>query len=311
MNDQARGLLLVTSGVVVLSFDGLLVRLAQADGWSIVFWRGLLMFLALGAFSLTAKSRASLRAQPLISGLSALLLALISIFFVLAIIHTTVANVVVVLATSPLFAALFTRFFLREQVALHTWLAIVVAALGILVVFAGAFNPTDLAGNGYALLSAAAVGANLTLLRRHPAIERMPLIALGGLAAAVIAWPQAEPLGLDATSYWALAIMGVIQMPLATLLINNATRYLPSAEVALFYLLETVLGTLWVWCLLNETPDRATVYGGTLVIATLATHACLSFRRRPAPPFTPCPGDGKSWPAANRERAKTVHDVDA
>ena len=73
MNDSARGLLLVSSGIVVLSFDGLLVRLAQADGWSIVFWRGLFMFLALGAFSLSAKSRASLKAQPLISAVSALL----------------------------------------------------------------------------------------------------------------------------------------------------------------------------------------------------------------------------------------------
>ena len=284
MNDQARGLLLVTSGIVVLSFDGLLVRLAQADGWSIVFWRGLLMFLALGAFSLSARSRASIRAQPLISAGSALLLALISIFFVLAIINTTVANVVVVLATAPLFAALFTRFFLREQVALHTWLAIGVAALGIMVVFAGAFTPTDLAGNGYALLSSAAVGANLTLLRRHPSIERMPLIALGGLAAALIAWPQAEPLGLGATSYWALAVMGLVQMPLATLLINNATRYLPSAEVALFYLLESVLGTLWVWYFLQETPASSTLYGGALVIATLVIHASLTLSPRAALP---------------------------
>lgn len=284
MNDQARGLLLVTSGIVVLSFDGLLVRLAQADGWSIVFWRGLLMFLALGAFSLSARSRASIRAQPLIGVGSALLLALISIFFVLAIIHTTVANVVVVLATAPLFAALFTRFFLREQVALHTWLAIGVAALGIMIVFAGAFTPTDLAGNGYALLSSAAVGANLTLLRRHPSIERMPLIAIGGLAAALIAWPNAEPLGLDATSYWALAVMGLVQMPLATLLINNATRYLPSAEVALFYLLESVLGTLWVWYFLQETPASSTLYGGALVIATLVVHASLTLRPRAALP---------------------------
>ncbi|MEL7561129.1 DMT family transporter [Stutzerimonas chloritidismutans] len=288
MNDSARGLLLVTSGIVILSFDGLLVRLAQADGWSIVFWRGVLMFLALGAFSLTAIRRASLRAQPVVCGISALLLALISIFFVLAVLHTTVANVVVVLSTAPLFAALFTRFFLGEAVALHTWLAIGVTALGIVVVFAGGFNPTDLAGNGYALLSSAAVGANLTLLRRHPAIQRMPLIALGGLAAALIAWPNAQPFDLNAKSYWALAVMGVVQMPLATLLINNATRYLPSAEVALFYLLESVLGSLWAWHFLNEKPASATLYGGALVIATLTVHAALSLRRRPTPHGPPC-----------------------
>lgn len=282
MKDSARGLLLVTSGVFVLSFDGLLVRLAQADGWNIVFWRGLLMFVALGVFSLSAKSRASIKAHPLISAGSALLLAFITIFFVLAVIHTTVANVVVVLATAPLFAALFTRFFLREHVGLHTWLAIGVAALGILIVFAGTFTPTDLTGNGYALLSSAAVGANLTLLRRHPAIARMPLIALGGLMAALIALPNAQPFSLNAPSYWVLAVMGLVQMPLATLMINNATRYLPSAEVALFYLLESVLGTLWVWYFLHETPASATLYGGALVIVTLVMHAGWTLRPRNA-----------------------------
>ncbi|MCQ4314912.1 DMT family transporter [Stutzerimonas zhaodongensis] len=284
MKDSARGLLLVTSGIFVLSFDGLLVRLAQADGWSIVFWRGLLMFLALGVFSLSAKSRASIMKHSLISAGSALLLAFTSIFFVLAVIHTTIANVVVVLSTAPLFAALFTRFFLRERVALHTWLAIGAAALGIVIVFAGTFTPTDLAGNGYALLSSAAVGANLTLLRRHPAIDRMPLIALGGLAGALIALPNAQPFGLGATSYWALAVMGLVQMPLATLMINNATRYLPSAEVALFYLLESVLGSLWAWYFLHETPASATLYGGALVIATLVVHAGLTLRPRAALP---------------------------
>lgn len=284
MKDSARGLLLVISGIVLLSFDGLLVRLVQADGWSIVFWRGLLMFIALGAFSLSASSRASLRAKPLPGAASAVLLALISIFFVLAIVHTTVANVVVILSTAPLFAALFTRFLLREAVALRTWLAIGVATLGIVLVFAGSFSASDLLGNGYALLSSAALGANLTLLRRHASLARMPLIALGGLVAALIALPKAQPFGLDSASYLALGIMGLVQMPLATLLINSATRYLPSAEVALFYLLESVLGTLWVWYVLNEVPATATLYGGALVIATLVVHAGCTLRARPALP---------------------------
>lgn len=284
MKDSARGLLLVTSGIVLLSFDGLLVRLVNADGWSIVFWRGLLMFIALGAFSLSARSRASLGAKPLPSAVSAVLLALISIFFVLGVIHTTVANVVVILSTAPLFAALFTRFFLLEAVALRTWLAIGVATLGIVLVFAGSFSTSDLLGNGYALLSSLALGANLTLLRRHASLARMPLIALGGLVAALIALPKAQPFGLDQASYLALGMMGLLQMPLATLLINSATRYLPSAEVALFYLLESVLGTLWVWYFLSEVPAQATLYGGALVIATLVVHAGFTLRARPALP---------------------------
>ena len=109
-------------------------------------------------------------AQPLASAGSALLLALTSIFFVLAIVHTQVANVVVILCTAPLFAALLSRCFLGERVALRTWLAIGVAALGIVLVFAGAFSTSDLAGNGYALLSSAAVGAKLRARRARTAM---------------------------------------------------------------------------------------------------------------------------------------------
>ena len=158
------------------------------------------------------------------------------------------------------------------------------ATLGIVLVFAGSFSANDLLGNGYALLSSLALGANLTLLRRHSSLARMPLIALAGLVAALIALPKAQPFGLDQASYLALGLMGLLQMPLATLLINSATRYLPSAEVALFYLLESVLGTLWVWYFLSEVPARATLYGGALVITTLVVHAGFTLRARPALP---------------------------
>lgn len=54
--------------------------------------------------------------------------------------------------------------------------------------------------------------------------------------------------------------------------------------MALFYLLESVLGTLWVWYFLQETPASATLYGGALVLVTLLLHAGLSLRTRPPLP---------------------------
>ncbi len=67
-------------------------------------------------------------------------------------------------------------------------------------------------------------------------------------------------------------------MPLATVLINSATRYLSSTEVALFYLVETALGTLWVWWLLAETPTTSTLLGGAVVILVLVVHAWIGLR---------------------------------
>ncbi|MDQ7728262.1 DMT family transporter [Halomonas sp. SpR8] len=268
-----RGLLMVVLGVVFLSFDGLLIRLADTDGWTIVFWRGFLMFSVLGLLCLTGSRLATLRHSPFSSLVSAILLGLISALFVLAVMNANVANVVVILSTAPLFAALFSRVFLKERVALRTLVAIAICILGMSLVFMGEGAHGMLIGNLYALAAAAAIGGNLTVLRRFPAIDRLVVIAGGGLLSAAIALPLASPFSLDAPRYGVLAVMGLIQMPLATVLINSATRYLPSTEVALFYLVETALGTLWVWWMLGETPTVSTLAGGAVVILVLVLHA--------------------------------------
>ncbi|GEN26463.1 membrane protein [Halovibrio variabilis] len=278
LSSYQRGLLIVVLGVVFLSFDGLLIRLADTDGWTIVFWRGLLMFCVLGLLCLAGKRLTTLRINPFSSLASALLLGLISSLFVLAVMNAKVANVVVILSTAPLFAAFFSRVFLGEKVALRTLVAIAVCMLGMGLVFMGEGAMGMLAGNLYALAAATAIGGNLTLLRRYPAIDPMTVIAGGGLLSAAMTLPMASPLSLDAQRYGVLALMGLVQMPLATVLINSATRYLPSTEVALFYLVETALGTLWVWWLLGETPTASTLFGGGVVILVLVLHAWIGLR---------------------------------
>ncbi|WP_148253628.1 DMT family transporter [Aidingimonas lacisalsi] len=275
---HGRGLLMAAAGVTVLSVDSLLVRLAATDGWNIIFWRGGLMGLSLGLLCLGGRRLATLRGHLGISLVSAILLGVTSTLFVLAVMNTKVANVVVILSAAPLFAAIFTRCFLHEPVALRTWLAIALAMFGMLLVFSGSLSGEGLVGDAYALIAAAAVGGNLTLLRRHPDLDRIPLIAIGGGISALVALPMATPLALTPQSYGVLALMGLLQMPLATALINSATRYLPSAEVALFYLVEAVLGTLWVWWWLGEQPPQATLLGGSVILLTLFVNAWLGLR---------------------------------
>lgn len=278
LHGHGRGLAMAAAGVTVLSFDSLLVRLAATDGWNIIFWRGALMALSLGLLCLSGRRLATLKEHPAAALCSAITLAITSSLFVLAVMNTKVANVVVILSAAPLFAAIFTRCFLHEAVAMRTWLAILAAMAGMLIVFAGSLSSEGLLGDMYAVIAAAAVGGNLTLLRRHPKLDRLPLIAIGGGLSALIAWPMATPFALTTQSYGVLALMGLLQMPLATALINNATRHLPSAEVALFYLIEAVFGTLWVWYWLDEQPPQATLLGGSLILLTLFINAWLGLR---------------------------------
>ncbi len=286
---HSRGIATVTAGVVVLSFDALLIRLAVAGAWEVIFWRGalialsLLLFLALrgdtGAIRRFARfGRAGLHVALLQGAGSAL--------FVLAVAHTSVANTVVLIATAPLFAAVASHFFLRERIAGRTWAASLAVLAGVTLVFGGALTPGETLGNLCALMAAATLGGNLTLLRRHHDMPRIPLVAASGLVTAVIAAPFGALLDIAPQGWLVLAVMGLVQMPVALILVTMGTRYLSSPEVSLFLLLETLLGPLWVWLALGETLGRETLAGGAVILATLLLHTLARMRenarRRPA-----------------------------
>ena len=52
----------------------------------------------------------------------------------------------------------------------------------------------------------------------------------------------------------------------------------PAEEVNLFFLLETIIGPLWVWLVINEQPSIETIQGGVVIILTIAIHSFLKLK---------------------------------
>lgn len=276
-----RGTAIAALGVLVLSFDAVLVRLAATSGWNVVFWRGWLIFASLAIYLVARRQPLRLpdtRNQWIAAGAVTLLYGIDTSLFVFSVSLTRVANTVVLLSSSPFFAALFSRIFLGERIPLRTWMAIAAAMSGVLVVFGGSLELGTSVGDALALLLAIFVGVTMTVLRSVPSLPRTPLVCGAGAVAGLLAWPLAEPLGLAAVSYGWLALMGLLQMPLASVLLMTATRYLPAAEVSLFLLIETVLGPLWVWLVIAEQPPGLTVIGGAVILGAIAIHSWLQLR---------------------------------
>jgi drug/metabolite transporter (DMT)-like permease len=287
-DDHAKGMLIAACGVLVLSFDALLIRLADSSFHNITFWRGSLTCLATLLLCLCWRQRWPTTLGLWFAGLAiATLYGVNTWLFVFSISHTSTANTVVILASSPLFAALFSRLLLGERVVRRTLMAIGVSLIGVLVVFAGSdATGSQWLGDLAALTLAASMGAMFTLLRRFQGLPRLPVIALAGAVAALVSWPLASPLTLAPASYGWLTLMGLIQIPLATLLIMTAPRFLPSTEVSLFMLLETVLGPVWVWLMLGETASLHTLIGGTAILGAISVNTWLALRSagvRPEP----------------------------
>ena len=281
LSTKSVGLLLVVFGGLVISFDALLVRLAQTDTANVIFWRGVFIFISMFAVQLIRQRRSPIRAfldggAPAMG--SSLFWGVGGVLFVSAVMYTDVANAVVIISLSPLFAGLLTRLFGIERLPLRTWPAIACAISGVILVFYGSLGTGGMLGNAIALLAALNIGSNLTLLRRNTWLDPLPLICVGGAIMALLSLPFASPLSLEPRTYLVLALMGLIQMPTAQILISLSTRYLPSPEVSLFLLIETICAPIWVWLALGEEPPGLTFLGGGIILATLAVHFWLGLR---------------------------------
>jgi drug/metabolite transporter (DMT)-like permease len=280
-SDHAKGLTFGILGVLLLSPDTLIIRLVDADPWTFIAWRGGLMTVGVMVimvlrFGVTVAARTY--AIGWLGLLIALLFAVNNVFFQLSVQNTTVANTLVILATAPLFAAVFSVAFLREQVPRRTWIVAMFSALGICMVFIGELQTENLFGNVAALISAVGLGIYFVLVRLGRPVDMSPAIGIAGIFVCLIGAGLASDLYLEPRQFGLLAVLGLILLPLSFVFLTRAPHYISAPEVSLVLLIETILGPLWVWIAVTEEPPLQTIAGGGLIIIVLAIHAALSLR---------------------------------
>ena len=277
----ARGLALTFAGVLVVTPDTLLVRLVDTDPWTMVFWRGLGIAAGLTVIVWAVEGREGVRNIFRFGPrrlLGAALLVVVSNCFIWALALTAAANVLVVLAGSPLAAAVIGRVFLGEPVPRRTWAATVAVVVGIAIIFADDLESGRLAGNLCAAGATVGLAAYFVLLRSIRAASTLPVPIWGNLAAALLALPLASPLSVSGTGALWLVLAAGVMLPAGIGLISTGPRYIPAAEVGLLLLLETLLGPLWVWLGTGETPTPAVLAAGVVIVAALAMNSALGLR---------------------------------
>ncbi|SDZ78975.1 EamA-like transporter family protein [Desulfuromusa kysingii] len=284
-NLHLRGVLYAFFGVLVLSFDSLLVRLAETPSITILFWRGLFIGISLTAFTVVKTKHSPLkvlntnRYPYLFAGL---FFALAGFGFVFSVQNTTVANTVVILSIAPFFSALISYLLNKEVIKRYTFIAMTAMVLGTLIIVSASVGSGHLLGDMLAVLTAAAMGTAQAYLRRHQKLQRITIIMVSGYLMALFALPFAN-LSPEPDKLVVLALMGLVQMPLAMVLFSTATCFISAAEASMFMIVETVFGPLLVFIFLGETIPFNTIYGGSVIIAALATNTWLAARVK-APP---------------------------
>lgn len=273
-------------GIILISPDTLVLRLVNEDKWIMLFWRNLLPSIVLIGFALyihKQKIFSEIRYNFHLGIASALLFAVSSICFVTAVTLTSVANTLVIVSSSPLFAAAWSYCLMREKLPARTWITIAVAAAAILIIVQGSSGSSSLSGDLIALCAACLLAGHLSVVRMAGNKDMVPFVALSGLLVAIAAWwatPDAASLWLEleTNDWWLMLGLGIILLPLSYVLLTLAPRYVASAEVSLIILLEAVLGPLFVWWALDEIPNVFTFIGGVILLGTMVIYSLLTLR---------------------------------
>ena len=73
--------------------------------------------------------------------------------------------------------------------------------------------------------------------------------------------------------------MCILCVAIPFVLVTIAPRFITAAEVNLFFLLEVILGPIWVWLVINEKPSVETLFGGIIIIFTITIHSILAIKK--------------------------------
>ncbi|MDB9951252.1 DMT family transporter [Candidatus Thioglobus sp.] len=278
MNNHLKGLLIAFFGVLMLTPDPVLVRLADADTFTILFWRGI--FYALGVLAiLFATYRKNTFKELKNIGRPGIWIGILSgiggVTFIAAIQYTSIAKVLVIISTAPMVVAIISWIIINEKPKLYTWISMLIIVTGIYIVMKGDTGTLNVMGSSLAVISIIAGGYSFALTRKYSNVNMVPAMIVNALVVSGVglAFSSSFYLPFDSLMY---VIAGGILLAIAFSLITLAPRFIPASEVAMFMPLGTIFGIISAWLVINEQPSSSSIVGGSIVVITLFFHAWYS-----------------------------------
>ena len=277
MIKNSSAILIVLIAGIFWSFGPLVVRHidnAQLIPWQYLFFRGSVIFLVLNIYLFFAEGQkfignySRIGLSGLIGGVS---LGIANISFILSITTTTAAVTMMMLATQPFVAAILAYIFLKEKISKTTFIAITVAAAGIIFMSLDSKGEGTLFGLINGLLSSLGFAGFTVSLRWRKKTPKFTTVAIAGIFCSIVAILVLifnESSILISLKNSSLSALHGFLVCSGLILYSSRSRYLPATDLTLLSLTEVLGGIFWVWLPLfgiNEIPSTNSLIGGVII----------------------------------------------
>jgi drug/metabolite transporter (DMT)-like permease len=285
---HTRAVFLMVVVTLMWSTAGVVARhLEFARSFEVTFWRAAFTALSLMVilpFFCGRDVFSKIRYAGSAFWLSGLCWSVMFTAFMVALTLTSVGNVLVTMALGPLLTALIARIFIGHRVPLRTWLAIMVAGVGIVYMYASQLDSVTLLGTLVALCVPIAGATNWTVTQHshdqgHD-VDMMPAVWVGAVISTLVTFPLAFPFQASTHDVALLGFLGVFQLAVPCVLSVRCAQILKAPEISLLQLLEVIFGILLAWLGANEVPSSAVLWGGALVISALVVNELIGWKER-------------------------------
>ena len=278
MIKNSSAILIVLIAGIFWSFGPLVVRHidnAQLIPWQYLFFRGSVIFLVLNIYLFLAEGQkfignySRIGLSGLIGGVS---LGIANISFILSITTTTAAVTMMMLATQPFVAAILAYIFLKEKISKSTFIAIIIAAAGIIFISFDSKGEGTLFGLINGLLSSLGFAGFTVSLRWRKNTPKFTTAAIAGIfcsAVAILVLLFNDSNILISLKNSSLSALHGFLVCSGLILFSMKSRYLPATDLTLLSLTEVLGGIFWVWLPwfgINEIPSTNTLIGGATII---------------------------------------------
>tara|TARA_B110000003_G_scaffold254263_1_gene270134 strand:- start:833 stop:1693 length:861 start_codon:yes stop_codon:yes gene_type:complete len=282
LSSQQKGSLLAFIAVMFITPDSLLIRLSNIETWGMLFYRGAIPFAVTLIGLLLFYKNNFLKVLFAIGypGIFYIIsFSICNITFIISIQNTNVANTLVMIAMAPMISAVLGAIFLKEMPDKKTWLAIIITFIAVSYIFHDSMEVGNFYGDIFGLITAFGLATNAVLARFAKDRDLVPSAVIGKLLVAVFAFFFVDSFDLNGKDLIFVPLMCVMCVAIPFVLVTIAPRFIPAEEVNLFFLLETIIGPIWVWLIIKEQPSIEVLQGGFLIIITIAIHSFLKLKR--------------------------------
>ena len=274
-DNQAKiGIMAMATTAFLWSIAGLFIKVIDWNPYAIAGFRS---FIA--SFVLLIYLRKPLFTFSFPQIAAALANAITMLLFVIANKTTTAANAILLQYVAPIFTAFIGAVLLKERARIEHWLGFTIAAIGMIIMFMGELGGGHMLGNVLSLSSAVTFSLFFVFMRMQKNDSPFESILLSHWITAVVCLIIAVFMPLPnftAESIGAIAILGIIQLGIPSILFSVAIKRIPAVSANIIAVIEPVFSPLWVFIVLNESPGINSIIGGIIIVSAVTAVSIIS-----------------------------------